>query len=384
MEEREWYQRLIEPRRRALEQLRLELDFFLRDAGDITIYNIHHRMKEFESAHRKASSKGVPLEELDDLAGLRIIVGTKKEVPIIEYFFKRQEDLIIRKDLEILKREELDKPDGYRALHLVVELKSHYKRSIYPGRVEIQIQTVFAHAFNFLSRAWRYKQQPVPSSIWHEYFTSLSKNLSIIEESASQLYDQVVEVSTGENEESLTPHSLQLLTNQEFEEKLELEAAVDLCVRYRDIGYKTNGELRDFFRSEEISRGYKLIRSNRRNNKISALGAESRWMFWFGFRRDISYPDIHKYIEFLESLHDTRRNTMKLKIDKISEFSWEVLGYTLEGDRESVLGEIFNNEPDVFIYRIEGEKTGLQAASFEDAKTRLFDLIKKKFGDTFK
>ncbi len=296
MEEREWYQQLIEPRRRALEQLRLELDFFLRDVGDITIYNVHHRMKEFESAHRKSSAKGVSIEQLDDLAGLRVIVGTKKEVPIIEYFLKRQE---IGKDLKVLEREELDKPDGYRALHLVVELKSHYKRSVYPGRVEVQIQTVFAHAFNFLSRAWRYKQQPVPSSIWHEYFTSLSKNLSIIEGSASQLYDQIAEIRTSENEESLTPHSLQLLTNQEFEENMELEAAVDLCRNYRDMGYKTNGQIRDLYRNKEIDQLYKKALSNRTNNGFARYLADmSRSNFWHMFgTRIINSPENLQSIE---------------------------------------------------------------------------------------
>ena len=302
MEEKERYQQLIEPRRRALEQLRLELDFFLRDVGDIAIYNVHHRMKEFESAHRKSSSRGVPPEELDDLAGLRVIVGTKKEVPIIEYFFKRQE---IGKDLEILKREELDKPDGYRALHLVVELKSHYKRSVYPGRVEVQIQTVFAHAFNFLSRAWRYKQQPVPSSIWHEYFTSLSKNLSIIEESASQLYDQVAEVRTSENGESLTPHSLQLVTNQEFEETLELEAAVDLCSSYVDIGYKTNGQLRAFYRNKEIDQLYRKVLLNRVNTKSASILADmGRSNFWHMFGTRINHPETRQFIEQIIQRHD--------------------------------------------------------------------------------
>ena len=72
-----------------------------------------------------------------------------------------------------------------------------------------------------------------------------------------------------------------------------------------------------------------------------------------------------------------------MKIKETSDSSWDVIGYSKEGNVEMVLGEIFKTGPDTFIYRIAGKVTGPQAGSFEDAKRHLFDLIKQEFGNDF-
>ena len=86
---------------------------------------------------------------------------------------------------------------------------------------------------------------------------------------------------------------------------LELEDAVDLCRSYRDRGYKTNGQMRVFYRNKEIDQLYKKVLSNRANNKpVSILADMSRYNFWPAFGTRINHPETCEWIEQLIQMRD--------------------------------------------------------------------------------
>jgi ppGpp synthetase/RelA/SpoT-type nucleotidyltranferase len=149
--------RFRRPYERALPQLLLDFEFFLEDIKGVQVYLIDHRLKSFESASVKAQRLGIPITELQDIAGMRVVVATGAQVDIVARFFSRK---AVSKDLTILSDRHVEKADGYRARHLVLGFGGHYSRSMHPARVEVQCLTITQHAFNFVSRAW-------PDGAWH-------------------------------------------------------------------------------------------------------------------------------------------------------------------------------------------------------------------------
>ena len=115
------YERIVETHRRALKRIELDLSFFIRDVGDLNVFSISGRVKDYSRALAKAKALGFPVSDLDDLAGVRVVVGTEAEVPIVLRFFSRQEE---SKDLKVLKTRIIKRKSGYRATHLVVETRS--------------------------------------------------------------------------------------------------------------------------------------------------------------------------------------------------------------------------------------------------------------------
>lgn len=280
----EEFERFLEPHRRALEKLELELGFFLKDVQDVDVFSISKRMKEYKSAHRKSELLKINIEELQDLAGMRIVVGTLPEVPIIERFFTRQE---FGEDLKIAKREKVAKDNGYRALHLVVEIDGNYQRSVFSARVEVQIQTIFEHSFNFLSRKWLYKKPWQVSDKWKKTFENLSENLLTIEKEAQLLHLELIHAISNDDESPLTPHSLVVLTEKIFGERVSMEDAVDSCRQLVDLGYLTNHQYRGFLNREDILKSYNLFQSIRKNNPaVEKIASMSKFGFWglFGLR----------------------------------------------------------------------------------------------------
>ena len=88
------------------------------------IETIKTRIKSLESIVRKLETRGCPItlesarENVQDIAGVRVICSFIDDIYRIEKLFLQQEDveLIVRKDY--IKN---PKPSGYRSLHLVVK-----------------------------------------------------------------------------------------------------------------------------------------------------------------------------------------------------------------------------------------------------------------------
>jgi len=291
------YKLIVEPHRRALETLKLEWSFFVHDIGELNLFSVTSRIKEYDQAIAKAARHGIPVSELDDLAGLRIVVGTLAEVAIVARFLTRQE---ISEDLKILKSRQIDRDSGYRATHFVVEKRSSYRSSVFPGRVEVQVHTIFQHAFNFLSRNWSYKQSWQTPVEWSAEFSELSRLLSSIDQVAQKLHLDQIHLQDAVDGAVLTPYSFQLIVKSEFGDDIRIEDAVDVCRMYADLGCKTNEDLRRHFCDPRIEELYAFVQDRAAvSHKVGPISGMSRYEFWIFFGLRIDMPGLKQFFEKL-------------------------------------------------------------------------------------
>lgn len=294
------YKFIVEPHKRALETIQLELDFFLRDIGDLNLFSVSGRIKQYERALGKANLLHLSVSDLDDLAGLRIVVGTQAEVPIITRFFTRQE---VSKSLKVLKTRQITRDSGYRATHLIIEKSSSYHSSVFPGRVEVQIHTIFQHAFNFLSRNWSYKQPWHVSQTWSAKFAELSRLLSEIDAQAEQLHIGQAQMHEAVDAVELTPYSVQLIVKAEFDEIISIEDAVDSCRMYVDLGCKTNADLRLHFHDTRVGDLYQTVQAKAvATGQAGPISNLTRYSFWSIFGTRIGSPGLKEFFAALS--HD--------------------------------------------------------------------------------
>jgi ppGpp synthetase/RelA/SpoT-type nucleotidyltranferase len=273
------YRSILRAPERALQQMLLDFRFFQEDVPGFLVFAMESRLKTYQSATAKARQRGVPISELTDLAGARIVVGTAQEVDVVRRFFTRKQD---SDDLVVESDEALSRPDGYRSRHLVLRYPPSYARSAFAARVEIQLPTVFQHAFNNLSRSWIYKSPHSFSPTWKNRFAILSEQLDALNASASTLYSEVVESAKGQDPDApLTPFSLQLIVRAEFEDVVELDDAVDSVDFLADWAQvTTNGHLRSFLCDERLRTLWEELCVLRiaGNDKVVNM-PESRWQF---------------------------------------------------------------------------------------------------------
>jgi putative GTP pyrophosphokinase len=243
------YLKFRKPYERVLRQLLLELDFFIEEVKGVNINSVQHRLKSYNSARDKSIRTNQDISQLHDIAGIRIVVATFTEVEIIARFFSRKQ---VSNDLVIKWDEVIEKDDGYRARHIVVEFKGHYSRfSSHHTLVEIQLQTILQNAYNFISRAWVYKNKYIYSNDWDQSFKQVSKELNQLDQKIFELQEEVLKIAEGDNE-ALTPFSYQRIVADIFSENVDLDDAVDTSPMLVNNGINTNEKLKKFLLDPRI------------------------------------------------------------------------------------------------------------------------------------
>jgi ppGpp synthetase/RelA/SpoT-type nucleotidyltranferase len=131
----------------------------------LDVVQIEHRAKTVDSFLGKLDRKGQkyknPLEEVTDLAGLRVITYYLEDVDRVSKLIRRE--FTIDEERSGDKADELD-PDrfGYRSMHFVVTLGDSRKglpewAALRSLKAEIQVRTATQHAWAALEHKLRYK-----------------------------------------------------------------------------------------------------------------------------------------------------------------------------------------------------------------------------------
>ncbi len=125
------------------------------------INGIKSRLKQLTSMKEKLEKNGYPFtldsieENLNDVAGVRVICSFPDDVYMLADALLKQDDIILisKKDYIINP-----KPNGYRSLHLIVKVPiflAHEKRIM---KVEIQLRTMAMDFWASLEHQLRYKK----------------------------------------------------------------------------------------------------------------------------------------------------------------------------------------------------------------------------------
>ena len=141
-----------------LEVLNDELSSF---AERNPIEGIQSRIKRPYSIAKKLKARGLPVavesiqKNLNDVAGIRVICPFISDIYDVADMLLSQEDVLL-----IEKKDYIEKPkdNGYRSLHLIVEIPIFLSKGKENMRVEIQIRTVAMDFWASLEHQIRYKK----------------------------------------------------------------------------------------------------------------------------------------------------------------------------------------------------------------------------------
>lgn len=187
------------------ESLRRDLNTFFDEAG-ISVLSIESRVKEFGSFWRNVQRKRChnPLEDIQDICGLRVICYYPSDLePVSE---------VVKGSFEVIEFE--DKADslrtgefGYRSRHFVVTPKEHALRTAsYQGldelKAEIQVRTIFEHAWAELSHELEYKKEEHAPKELRRRLHQLGAMLENLDAQFDELHTAKVEYRRSVSEEA--------------------------------------------------------------------------------------------------------------------------------------------------------------------------------------
>ena len=149
------------------------------------IDTIKRRLKSPASIADKLQRRGLPVtvesmrENLSDVAGIRILCPFEEDIYAVADTFLSQDDISLVDKKDYIKR---PKSNGYRSLHLIVEVPIFTPEGKQMVRVEIQLRTIAMELWAELEHRLRYKQDLDPALA-----ESLSEELRACADSCAEL-----------------------------------------------------------------------------------------------------------------------------------------------------------------------------------------------------
>ncbi len=123
---------------------------------------IKSRVKKPMSIVEKLQRRGLEvsldsmINNLDDVAGIRIICSFLDDIYAVADMLVRQDDIRVIAVKDYIKN---PKPNGYRSYHMIVEIPVFFSEMKKPMRVEVQIRTIAMDFWASLDHQLKYKKE---------------------------------------------------------------------------------------------------------------------------------------------------------------------------------------------------------------------------------
>lgn len=195
-DEKQCHQMML-PYRTAIKTVRTKLES-LDDEMKCTfehspIHNIKSRVKTPESIieklHRKEfeiSKNG--LRQLTDIAGIRVICKYVDDIYYIAQLLLLHDDItLVRKTNYIL----YPKDNGYRSLHLIVNVPFYSKEGVQLVPVEIQIRTIAMDMWASLEHNLRYKSEHIVNEDIKQRLKKCAEDIAATDQEMQNIYREL-------------------------------------------------------------------------------------------------------------------------------------------------------------------------------------------------
>ncbi len=126
------------------------------------ISSINTRLKQTGSIAKKLSRLGKEFtiknieENINDVAGVRVICSYIDDVYMIADALLKQDDIMLIEKKDYIEN---PKPNGYRSLHLIVEVPVFFAENKKNVRTEVQIRTIAMNYWASLEHQLKYKNR---------------------------------------------------------------------------------------------------------------------------------------------------------------------------------------------------------------------------------
>jgi len=122
---------------------------------------IQSRIKSYGSLYKKIQSKKISHtleaieENISDIAGVRVVCSFIQDIYHLADCFLAQDDVKLLAKKDYIRE---PKPNGYRSLHLIIEVPIFLEHEKRPIKVEVQLRTIAMDFWASLEHKLRYKK----------------------------------------------------------------------------------------------------------------------------------------------------------------------------------------------------------------------------------
>ncbi len=198
LDEAEKMQELFLYNRCAIKEIQTKLEILNDELAFKTqrnpIESISSRVKNPKSIMEKMARKGLPLtveavwENLSDVAGVRVICSFLEDIYDVAAMFMKQDDIEVLEIKDYIKN---PKPNGYRSLHLIVQVPIFLSDKALPMKVEVQIRTIAMDFWASLEHQVKYKKGIEGAKDISEELRQCAETINLTDQKMQDIYHRI-------------------------------------------------------------------------------------------------------------------------------------------------------------------------------------------------
>ena len=158
------------------------------------IHHIESRLKSIQSIMEKLSRKSFAVSmksavaNLNDIAGIRVICPYVEDVYTVAKLLTSQDDVHLKEIRDYIRH---PKPNGYRSLHLILEIPVFLQEGRILVPVEVQIRTIAMDFWASLEHDLRYKAHGIVPQDISDELQQVGEDISRLDHKMQSIHDRI-------------------------------------------------------------------------------------------------------------------------------------------------------------------------------------------------
>ncbi len=158
------------------------------------IHHIESRLKSIQSIMEKLSRKSFAVSmksavaNLNDIAGIRVICPYVEDAYTVAKLLTSQDDVHMKEIRDYIRN---PKPNGYRSLHLILEIPVFLQEGRIMVPVEVQIRTIAMDFWASLEHDLRYKAHGIVPQDISDELQQVGEDIARLDQKMQSIHDRI-------------------------------------------------------------------------------------------------------------------------------------------------------------------------------------------------
>ena len=195
------------PLRTAVRELIVKFEHIISEHRENDLYSpieqVSGRVKSVSSILEKMQRKHIPMErmeeEVEDIAGIRIICQFEEDIETVASLIQNRSDITIKSEKNYLKHV---KQSGYRSLHLIIYYTVETLNGPRKLQAEIQIRTMAMDFWATIEHSLQYKYKGDMPPHVAERLTNAADAIILLDQEMSSVRNEIMDAQNSSQMQS--------------------------------------------------------------------------------------------------------------------------------------------------------------------------------------
>ena len=191
----------------AVRELIVKFEHIISEHRENDLYSpieqVSGRVKSVSSILEKMQRKHIPMErmeeEVEDIAGIRIICQFEEDIETVASLIQKRSDMTIKSEKNYLKHV---KQSGYRSLHLIIYYTVETLNGPRKLQAEIQIRTMAMDFWATIEHSLQYKYKGDMPPHVAERLTNAADAIILLDQEMSSVRDEIMDAQNSSQMQS--------------------------------------------------------------------------------------------------------------------------------------------------------------------------------------